>query len=114
MLRLTASDGTLSASDTMTVIVNETNDPVTVSFQDGVLGYNGTRDTKLNTNSKNTNYGSATSIDLDGSPDVADLFYLGPQPDPRRQRSRIGHAPIQCHEHRQPGLRALRDAACLG
>jgi len=75
VLRLTASDGTLSAFDEMTVVVNLTNDPVMVSFQDGVSGYNGTRDTKIATKSANTNYGTATSIDIDGSPDISALIY---------------------------------------
>ena len=74
VLRLTASDGQLTSSDTMTVEVSTTSNPVTISFQDGVSGYNGTRDTKLNGSSANTNYATATTLDLDGSPDVSDLI----------------------------------------
>jgi hypothetical protein len=49
--------------------------PVTASFQDGVDGYSGTRDTRLLANSSNTNYGSSTRLDVDGSPDESTLLY---------------------------------------
>ncbi|MEX2092482.1 MAG: DNRLRE domain-containing protein, partial [Pirellulales bacterium] len=78
VLRLTASDGLLSASDEVTVEVSSSTDPVTISFQDGLfptISYQGTRDTKLNTNSKNTNYGNAATLDFDGKPDISDLLY---------------------------------------
>ncbi|MCI0692430.1 hypothetical protein L0337_10560, partial [candidate division KSB1 bacterium] len=47
--------------------------PVTVSFQDGVGGYTGTRDTKLVSGSPTTNYGTASAVELDGSPDISAL-----------------------------------------
>src|SRR5574341_2123441 len=47
--------------------------PVTVSFQDGVGGYTGTRDTKLLSGSPTTNYGTATGLEIDGSPDNSSL-----------------------------------------
>jgi PKD repeat protein len=78
VLRLTASDGSLSATDDVTVTVSSSTAPVTIAFQDGLypaISYQGTRDTKITSGSKNTNYGSAATIDLDGSPDVSDLFY---------------------------------------
>ncbi|MGD9637261.1 MAG: DNRLRE domain-containing protein, partial [Pirellulales bacterium] len=75
ILRLTASDGQLTSSDTMTVVAGVSNDPVSISFQDGVSGYDGTRDTKLNGSSVNTNYATNSTLDLDGSPDIAPLFY---------------------------------------
>jgi hypothetical protein len=74
VLRLTANDGEFNVSDTMTVVVNTTSDPVTVSIQDGVAGYNGTRDTRITTKSQNTNYGSDTEIDFDGRPDDSVLL----------------------------------------
>ncbi|MHA2282672.1 MAG: DNRLRE domain-containing protein [Promethearchaeota archaeon] len=49
--------------------------PVTVSFQDGINGFSGTRDTKLKANSPTTNFGSATTVELDGSPDESGLLY---------------------------------------
>ena len=78
VLRLSASDGQLSASDEMTVTVSSNSEPVTISFQDGlfpILSYQGTRDTKIATKSSNTNYGSDSTIDVDGSPDISDLLY---------------------------------------
>ena len=78
VLRLSASDGQLSTSDEMTVTVSSNSEPVTVAFQDGlfpILSYQGTRDTKIATKSANTNYGSNSTIDLDGSPDISDLLY---------------------------------------
>ncbi|MCI0698403.1 DNRLRE domain-containing protein, partial [candidate division KSB1 bacterium] len=47
--------------------------PVTVSFQDGVGGYTGTRDTKLVSGSPTTNYGTASGLEMDGSPDLSSL-----------------------------------------
>ncbi len=78
VLRLSASDGLLSASDEMTVTVASNTAPISISFQDGLfpaISYQGTRDTKLNSKSKSTNYGTATTLDFDGSPDVSDLLY---------------------------------------
>ncbi len=48
---------------------------VTMSFQDGVNGYNGTRDTKLLSGTQSTNYGSTIKLELDGSPDRSALLY---------------------------------------
>ena len=77
VLRLTANDGA-SASNDVTVIVVDPNAPVTASFQDGqspTLSYQGTRDTKLDSGSKKSNFGTATTLVTDGSPDVSDLLY---------------------------------------
>jgi hypothetical protein len=49
--------------------------PVTVSFQDGVNGYSGTRDTKMKSGSPTTNYGSDTKLEIDGSPDESSILY---------------------------------------
>ena len=48
---------------------------VTVSFQDGVDGYTGTRDTKLMSASPTTVYGAAGGLEIDGSPDISALLY---------------------------------------
>ena len=47
---------------------------ITASFQDGVNGYSGTRDTKLIAGSSTTNYGSAAELEMDGSPDMSGLL----------------------------------------
>jgi hypothetical protein len=78
VLRLTASDGALSASDTATITIANSTAPVTIAFQDGLfptLSYQGTRDTQLSGRSQNTNYGTNATLEMDGSPDIADLLY---------------------------------------
>ncbi|MFC2160761.1 C45 family autoproteolytic acyltransferase/hydrolase [Acidobacteriota bacterium] len=66
-------------SDTNTKIdyitVTVPSGPVMVSFQEGVDGYTGMRDTKLLSSSPNTNYGSAVELEVDGSPDYSALLY---------------------------------------
>ncbi len=90
VLRLTASDGQLSRFDDVTITVTAppppgpqtpppppTNGPQQMAFQDGVfpfVTYAGTTDTKLNSGSKNTNYGNAVSFEIDGQPDISALF----------------------------------------
>jgi hypothetical protein len=55
-----ATNATIGDDQGIGTIINDDGpDPVTVSFQDGVNGYNGTRDTKLRSSSPTTNYGSA-------------------------------------------------------
>jgi len=65
-------------SDTNTKIdyitVTQASGPITVSLQDGVNGYSGTRDTKLLSTTPNTNYGSAVQLEVDGSPDYSVLL----------------------------------------
>ena len=58
-----------------TITDNDGVRPVTVSFQDGLNGYSGTRDTKLLTESPGSNYGESTELELDGSPAQAGLVY---------------------------------------
>jgi hypothetical protein len=48
---------------------------VTVSFQDGVDGYTGTRDTKLLSDSPATVHGTDAKMETDGSPDRSALLY---------------------------------------
>ena len=45
-----------------------------MSFQDGVGGYTGTRDTMIRSGNATTNYGSINTLELDGSPDIASLI----------------------------------------
>jgi hypothetical protein len=84
-LRLSASDGVLSAFDDMTVVVQapaqqdpgQSGEPTQLAFQDGLfpsLSYAGTRDTYISSKSTNTNYGNFTEIWIDGSPDYATLL----------------------------------------
>jgi hypothetical protein len=50
---------------------------VQIAFQDGLfpsVAYAGTTDTKLNAGSKSKNYGTVTSLMVDGKPDEASLF----------------------------------------
>lgn len=76
VLRLTARDGQLSAQDDVTITVPSppSNTPVTASFQDGVGGYAGTRDTMLRALNASTNYGSINTLEVDGAPDIASLL----------------------------------------
>jgi hypothetical protein len=91
VLRLTATDGELSASDEVTVSVSEapappitgpqppqsTNEPTAVAFQDGLfpyVSYAGTTDTKISSGNPTTNYGAATSFDVDGDIDIAAML----------------------------------------
>jgi hypothetical protein len=84
VLRLTANDGQLSSSDDVTVTVSQSpsnpppasTGPTQISFQNGLfpnISYAGTLDTRIASGSANTNYGNATTLDIDGSPDVAGL-----------------------------------------
>jgi hypothetical protein len=91
VLRLTANDGQQSTVDEVAISIapdeNDDpqnpppppvgNDPVQIAFQDRLfpsVTYAGTRDTKLNSGSKTKNYGSASELKVDGSPDEASLF----------------------------------------
>jgi hypothetical protein len=51
---------------TVTSNVNVTVSPVTVTFQDGVNSYAGTTDTHIKNGSQNTNFGTATAIEVAG------------------------------------------------
>jgi hypothetical protein len=46
----------------------------TVSFQQGANGYAGATDTKIRSDATTTNYGAATVLEVDGSPDYAALL----------------------------------------
>jgi hypothetical protein len=79
VLRLTADDGEKTGFDELTIVVSPqgsppaTTDPVTASFQNG-SGYSGTSDTMILSGSPTTNRGTASSLNVDGSPDVGALI----------------------------------------
>ncbi|BCU79279.1 Ig-like domain-containing protein [Luteolibacter sp. LG18] len=60
-------------STAVSVTVTGTGGPTTVSFQDGVSSYTGTRDTKIKSDAATTNFGTNTTLEIDGSPDYAGL-----------------------------------------
>jgi hypothetical protein len=81
VLRLTANDGQYTTFDEITVSVGAASQapppPTQIAFQDGLfpyVSYAGTSDTKIAAGKPTTNYGSSTSIDIDGSPDIAALL----------------------------------------
>ncbi len=45
-----------------------------MSFQDGVAGYTGTRDTYITSKSANNNFGTKSPLVVDGDPDIATLL----------------------------------------
>ena len=69
------SSGNAATPVTRTVTVTATPSFQTVSFQDGVGGYTGTRDTKLMSQDPTTNFGTAVTMEIDGSPDRSSLLY---------------------------------------
>ena len=69
VLRLTADDGDLKTSDEVAVAVGDQYPTTTLSFQDGVDGYVGTRDTRLKARYATKNYGSFRTLQLEGDPD---------------------------------------------
>lgn len=67
-----AGGGTLI--DHYTISARPKSDPVTLSFQDGMGDYRGTRDTRMRSNYPTLNYGTAKTLGVDGSPDAAALL----------------------------------------
>jgi hypothetical protein len=77
VLRLTADDGQQTASDETTIDVVDPQATIDVAFQDGVFpspSYAGSRDTRLVSGNPTRNYGTATSLLADGSPDQSILL----------------------------------------
>ncbi len=88
VLQLLASDGQLSRSDQVTIVVSggggsQTPPPTgggtseQIAFQNGLfpsVSYAGTIDTMISSKKSTTNYGTSTKLSMDGSPDVAGLF----------------------------------------
>ena len=58
-----------------TILNDDGPDPVTLSFQDGVNGFTGTRDTKIKSLTPTENYGSDPMLEVDGEPDECSLLY---------------------------------------
>jgi hypothetical protein len=66
--------GATRTSAAVAISVNSANGPTTVSFQNGVAGYSGMTDASLRSDAATTNYASATTLLIDGSPDYAALL----------------------------------------
>ena len=60
---------------TATIMDNDGPRPITVSFQEGVGGYNGARDTKLMSDEPVSNYGDDDELEVDGSPGESALLF---------------------------------------
>lgn len=58
-----------------TIIGDDGAQPIIASFQDGIGGYNGTRDTRIIADFPGTNYGSDSQLGSDGNPDESTLLY---------------------------------------
>lgn len=88
VLRLTANDGQLSTSDTVSITVSAApvdpppgggsgGSPKQLAFQNGLfpnVSYVGMTDTKIAAKSATKNYGNDTKMTIDGDPDEAGLF----------------------------------------
>jgi hypothetical protein len=90
VLQLTANDGQLSRVDQVSFVVSPAGDPTPpgggaggsgsaqqIAFQNGLfpsVAYAGMTDTKIAAKKPTTNYGTATKMTMDGSPDEAGLF----------------------------------------
>jgi hypothetical protein len=72
--KATDNVGAVTTSAAVAITVNPGSGPTTVSFQDGVNGYAGTRDTTIRSDATTTNYGTTTTLLVDGSPDYASLI----------------------------------------
>ena len=73
-VKATDNAGAVTTSAAVAITVNAGSGPTTVSFQDGVNGYAGTRDTTIRSDATTTNYGTTTTLLVDGSPDYASLI----------------------------------------
>lgn len=73
-LTATATDNLGGTTTSAPVSITVNSSGTTVSFQDGVNGYSGTRDTSIQASSANTNYGTNAALLIDGSPDIATLI----------------------------------------
>jgi hypothetical protein len=84
VLRLTANDGQLAVSDEVTITVGTASQepdpngtPTEIAFQNGLfpsVSYAGNTDTKITSGKQTTNYGTATTFDIDGDTDIAALL----------------------------------------
>jgi hypothetical protein len=69
-----ASDGLLTDSETIAITAGVAATPTLASFQDGVDGYSGTRDTRTRSDSPSTNFGTTDKLEMDGDPDYSTLL----------------------------------------
>jgi hypothetical protein len=74
VLRLSANDGEFVTTDEVTFTVVPNGDLMTVSLQDGLNGYTGTRDTRIRSDLATTNFGTSSKLELDGNPDQVSLI----------------------------------------
>ncbi len=74
VLRLTANDGELETFDEVTISVEEAPAFVVQSFQDGLNGYTGTRDTRIRSDLADRVFGSSSKLEIDGNPDFSSLI----------------------------------------
>lgn len=72
--RATDNGGATGTSAAVSVTVNPSGSPTTVSFQNGANGYNSMVDTSLRSDNKTVNYGPTTTLLIDGSPDYSALL----------------------------------------
>jgi hypothetical protein len=72
--RATDNNGAKTTSAGAGITVSSGSGSTVVSFQNGTNGYSGATDTKIRSDAATTNYGTATSIEIDGSPDYAGLI----------------------------------------
>ena len=69
-----ASDGVnLSNIVTASITITPPASGTTASFQDGIGGYTGTRDTTIKAGGANSNYGTVNTVDAHGNPDKGSL-----------------------------------------
>jgi hypothetical protein len=66
--------GATRTSTPVSISVNSGTGPTTVSFQNGTNSYNGMVDASLRSDNVSTNYGAATTLLADGSPDYASVL----------------------------------------
>jgi acid phosphatase type 7 len=66
--------GGARTSTPVSIAVNGAGGPTTVSFQNGASGYSGMVDASLRSDNATTNYGAATTLLADGSPDYASVM----------------------------------------
>lgn len=67
----TDNAGGQRTSSPVPIVVSGSGTPSTVSFQNGTAGYTGMIDASLRSDNATTNYGGATDLLIDGSPDYA-------------------------------------------
>lgn len=72
--RATDNGGATGTSSAVSVTVNASGTPTTVSLQNGVNGYNGMVDADIRFDAKTTNTGNNTTVLIDGSPDYSALM----------------------------------------